>query len=50
MIEPRNQKGKRPSWVHRIKWYGDHREDIDCRVGSFLRPGRLVGRLPKPCG
>ena len=28
----------------------DHREDTDCRVGNFPKPGRLIGRFPKPCG
>ena len=39
-----------PSWVIRVKQYGDHREDIDGRVGSFPRPGRLIERFPRPCG
>ena len=28
----------RPSWVIRSKHHGDHREDIDCRVGSKPSP------------
>ena len=27
---------------------GDRREERNCRVGSFPKPGRLMGRLPKP--
>ena len=29
---------------------GDRREDKNCHVGGFPKPGRLVGRLPKLCG
>ena len=43
-VEPHNHKGiPALAGVYRTKRHGDHREDIDCHVGIFLRSGRLIG-------